>query len=103
MRFGLALALGMVLAPLHAGAEAYPGLNVPAEHKGVKYMVEITAESKAGPFDARVWRIDGSSMSYERKIGRDLVKEACASEGYAVSNTKSKLVNGQLIFTGGCQ
>lgn len=103
MRFGLALALGMGLAPLMAGAEAYPGLQIPAEHRGVKYMVELTAEDTAGPFDARVWRIDGGSMSYERKIGRDLVKDACASEGYAVGNTKSKLVTGQLIFKGGCQ
>ena len=66
MRFGLALAIGMALAPLHAGAEAYPGLQIPAEHRGVKFMVEITAEDSAGPFDARVWRIDGGSMSYER-------------------------------------
>lgn len=103
MRFGLVLAIGMGLAPLCAGAEAYPGLQIPSEHRGVKYMVELTAEDTAGPFDARVWRIDGDSMSYERKIGAALVKDACAGEGYVVANRKSKLVKGQLIFKGGCQ
>ncbi len=102
MRFGLALAIGMALAPLMAGAEAYPGLQIPAEHKGIKYMVEITAEDKVGPFDARVWRIDGGSMSYERKIGRALVKDACAGEGYAFRTVQPKLVKGQLMFTGAC-
>ena len=103
MRFGLVLALGMALAPLQAGAGAYAGLQIPAEHKGIKYLVEITAEDIAGPFDARVWRIDGGSMSYERKIAVQLVKDTCAGEGYVVGNTKPKLVKGQLIFKGGCQ
>ncbi|MDB5666053.1 hypothetical protein [Cypionkella sp.] len=102
MRFGLVLAIGMGLAPLHAGAEAYPGLQIPAEHRGVKYMVEITAEDKAGPFDARVWRIDGGSMSYERKIGRDLVKQACAGESYSFRNVQATLIEGQLMFKGVC-
>ena len=102
MLFGRALAIGMALAPLHAGAEAYPGLQIPAEHRGVKYMVEITAEDSAGPFDARVWRIDGGSMSYERKIGKALVKDACAGEGYAFRAVQPKLVKGQLMFTGAC-
>ena len=102
MRFGLAFSIGMALAPLCAGAEAYPGLKVPAEHKGIKYMVEITADDKAGPFDARVWRIDGGSMSYERKIGAALVKDACAVEGYGFRAVNSKLVKGQLMFTGAC-
>ena len=103
MRFGLALAIGMALAPLYAGAEVYPGLQIPAEHKGIIYMVEITAADKAGPFDARVWRIDGGSMSYERKIGVQLVKDACAAEGYVVANRKSELVKGQLIFKEACK
>lgn len=102
MRFGLALVIGMGLAPLMAGAEAYPGLQVPAEHKGVKYLVEITAEDITGPFDARVWRIDGGSMSYERKIGAALVKDACAGEGYAFRAVRPKLAQGQLIFAGAC-
>ncbi len=102
MRFGLVLAIGMALAPLHAGAEVYPGLQIPAEHRGVKYMVEITAEDEAGPFDARVWRIDGGSMSYERKIGRALVKDACAGEGFGFRAGQPNLVNGQLMFTGAC-
>lgn len=102
MRFGWVLAIGLGLAPLHAGAGAYAGLQIPAEHKGIKYLVEITAEDSAGPFDARVWRIDGGSMSYERKIAVQLLKDACAGEGYALGSTKSKLVKGQLIFKGGC-
>lgn len=102
MRFGLVLALGMALAPVMAGAEAYPGLKLPAEHRGIKYLVEITAADKAGPFDARVWRLDGRSMSYERKIGAALVKDACAGEGYGFRNVQAKLVKGQMIFTGAC-
>lgn len=102
MRFGLVLAIGMGLAPLCAGAEVYPGLQIPAQHRGVKYMVEITAEDSAGPFDARVWRIDGGSMSYERKIGKTLVQDACAGEGYTFRTVQPKLVKGQLMFTGAC-
>lgn len=103
MRFGLVLALGMALTPQFAGAEAYPGLQIPAEHRGVKFMVEITAEDTAGPFDARVWRIDGGSMSYERKIGRALVKDACEGEGYTLrAGVQPKVVKGQLMFTGAC-
>lgn len=103
MRFGLVLAIGLGLAPLSAGAEAYAGLQIPAEHKGIKYMVELTADDAQGPYDVRVWRIDGGSMSYERKIGVALLKDACASEDYAVANTKSKLEKGQLVFEGGCE
>jgi hypothetical protein len=102
MRFGLALAIAIGFAPLMAGAEAYPGLQIPAEHKGIKYMVEITAEHTAGPYDARVWRIDGGSMSYERKIGRALVKDACVGEGYGFRAVQPKIVKGQLMFAGAC-
>ena len=102
MRCALALAIGLGLAPLSAGAEAYAGLQIPAAHKGIKYMVELTADDSAGPFDVRIWRLDGGSMSYERKIGVGLLKDACAAEHYAVANTKSKLVKGQLVFKGGC-
>lgn len=102
MRFGLVVAIGLGIAPLMAGAEAYPGLQIPAEHRGVKYMVEITAEDAAGPFDAQVWRIDGGSMAYERKIGRALVKDACAAEGYVFQAVQPSLVKGQLMFTGAC-
>lgn len=103
MRFGLAAMIGLALAPQLAVAEGYAGLIIPAEHKGIKYKVELTAEDSAGPFDVRVWRIDGGSMSYERKIGVALLKDACAAEDYAVANTKSKLVKGQLVFKGGCE
>ena len=102
MRLVLAAMIALALAPQVAVAEGYAGLIIPAEHEGIKYKVELTADDKAGPYDVRVWRIDGGSMSYERKIGVALLKDACASEGYADANTKSKLVKGQLVFVGGC-
>jgi hypothetical protein len=102
MRLVLAAMIGLALAPQIAAAEGYAGLIIPAEHKGIKYKVELTADDAAGPYDVRVWRIDGGSMSYERKIGVQLLKDACASKDYQVANTKSKLVKGQLVFVGGC-
>ena len=102
MRLVLAAMIALALAPQVAAAEAYAGLIIPAEHKGIKYKVELTADDSAGPFDVRIWRIDGGSMSYERKIGVGLLKDACAAENYTVANTKSKLVKGQLVFKGGC-
>ena len=103
MRFVLAAMIGLALAPQVAGAEGYAGLIIPAEHKGIKYKVELTAADAKGPYDVRVWRIDGGSMSYERKIGVALLKDACASEDYAVANTRSKIDKGQLVFKGGCK
>ncbi|GLS87279.1 hypothetical protein GCM10010873_22530 [Cypionkella aquatica] len=103
MRLVLAAMIGLALTPQLAAAEGYAGLIIPAEHKGIKYKVELTADDKAGPYDVRVWRIDGGSMSYERKVGVQLLKVACAAEDYAVANTRSKLDKGQLVFKGGCK
>ncbi len=104
MRFGpfVALLLGW---PLVAGAEAYPGLIIPIERAGVEFKIEITADEKSGPFDLRIWRLDGKSMAYQRKKARELAAMACESEGYQFDRSAVGMVSaaGEIILKAGCK
>lgn len=88
-----------------AGAEAYPGLIIPIEQAGVEFKIEITAADKAGPFDLRIWRLDGKSMAYQRRKARELAALACDSEGYSFDASARATVSaaGEIILTAGCR
>lgn len=101
-----ALILASVLAwPQVIGAEAYPGLIIPIEQAGVEFKIEITAADKAGPFDLRIWRLDGKSMAYQRRKARELAALACDSEGYSFDASARATVSaaGEIILTAGCR
>jgi hypothetical protein len=100
------LILASVLAwPQAVGAEAYPGLIIPLEQAGVEFKIEITADDKAGPFDLRIWRLDGKSMAYQRRKARELAALACDSEGYNFDASARATVSaaGEIILTAGCR
>ena len=91
--------------PQVIGAEAYPGLIIPIEQAGVEFKIEITAADKAGPFDLRIWRLDGKSMAYQRRKARELATLACESEGYQFDSAAIGLVSdaGEFVIKAGCR
>lgn len=91
--------------PLVAGAEAYPGLIIPIEQAGVEFKIEITADDKAGPFDLRIWRLDGKSMAYQRRKARALAALACETEGYQFDGAALGMVTelGEFVIKAGCR
>lgn len=101
-----ALILATLLSwPQVMAAEAYPGLIIPIEQAGVEFKIEITAEDKAGPFDLRIWRLDGKSMAYQRRKARELAALACDSEGYGFdASVRAKVTSaGEIILKAGCK
>jgi hypothetical protein len=95
----------LVGLPTVAGAQSYPGLIIPIEQAGVEFKIEITADDKAGPFDLRIWRLDGKSMRYQRKKARELAALACESEGYQFDRAAVGVVtgDGEIILKAGCK